>query len=159
MGRITRNNNVSNLKTQYKNLSGVKHFQVYSLIDLYARGNIFNINTLRYEINKILSSSSIQQQKQIDNYVNIIKKFLEPRKPRQKKQNEKIKELVANIEKKLKPKEKIKTYLVDALLFTTEGNVEKRPDFKKIWQIILEIISEIYTVHNHDSYRISIRSY
>jgi len=100
MGRITRNNNVSNLKTQYKNSSGVKQFQIYSLIDLYGRGNIFNINTLRYEINKILSSSSIQQQKQIDNYVNIIKKFLEPRKPRQKKQNEKIKELVANIEKK-----------------------------------------------------------
>ena len=99
MGIKTRDNNVSNLKTQYKNLSGVKQFQVYSLIDLYARGNIFNINTLRYEINKILSSSSNQQQKQIDNYVNIITKFLEPRKPRQKKQNEKIKELVANIEK------------------------------------------------------------
>jgi len=53
MGRITRNNNVSNLKTQYKNLSGDKQFQVYSLIDSYGRGNILNINTLRYETNKI----------------------------------------------------------------------------------------------------------
>jgi len=90
MSSKLRDNNVTNLKKQYKNLSGVKHFQVYSLIDLYARGNIFNINTLRYEINKILSSSSIQQQKQIDNYVNIIKKFLEPRKPRQKNKTRKF---------------------------------------------------------------------
>jgi hypothetical protein len=91
MGIKTRDNNVSNLKTQYKNLSGVKQFHVYSLIDLYARGNIFNINTLRYEIKKILSSSSNQQQNQIDNYVNIIKKFLEPRKPRQKNKTRKLK--------------------------------------------------------------------
>ena len=77
------------------------------MIDLYSRGNIFNINTLRYEINKILSPSSNQQQKQIDNYVNIITKYLEqPRKPRQKQQNEKIKELVANIEKNLNLKKK-----------------------------------------------------
>jgi len=46
-----------------------------------------------------------------------------------KKQNEKIQQLLSNIQK-IKPK--IKTYLVDALLFTTEGNKEKRPDFLKM---------------------------
>ena len=102
MGINSRDNDVSNLKTQYKNVSGVKQFQVYSLIDLYGRGNIFNINTLRYEINKILSPSSNQQQKQIDNYVNTITKYLEPRKPQQKKQNEKIEQLLSNIQKKQK---------------------------------------------------------
>ena len=100
MGIKTRDNNVSNLKTQYKNVSGVQQFQVYSLIDLYGRGNIFNIITLHCEINKMLSPSSNQQQKQIDNCVTIITKYLEPRKPQQKKQNDKIEQLLSNIEKK-----------------------------------------------------------
>ena len=56
MGRITRENNVTNLKKQYKKLTGVKQFKINSLIDLYGRGNIYNINTLRYEINKNFKS-------------------------------------------------------------------------------------------------------
>ena len=54
------------------------------------------------------------------------------------------------MKKKLKPKEKIKTYLVDALLFTTEGNVEKRPDFKKYgksyWKLSVKYVQYSVTI-------------
>ena len=128
MGRITRENNITNLKKQYTNLTGVKQFKVNSLIDLYGRGNIYNINTLRYEINKILTPSG-NQQKDIDNYFNTISKYLQLTK-QQKKQldkTDKIKTLISNIEAKIKPSDKTKTYsyLVDALLFTTNGDREK----------------------------------
>jgi hypothetical protein len=74
MSTKTRDNNVTNLKKQYKKLTGVKQFKVNSLIDLYGRGNIYNINTLRNEINKILTPSDNQQQ-QIDTYFDIITKL------------------------------------------------------------------------------------
>ena len=83
MGRITRENNITNLKKQYNKLTGVKQFKVNSLIDLYGRGNIYNINTLRYEINKILAPSGNQQQ-QMDAYLNTITKYFEPSKQQQK---------------------------------------------------------------------------
>ena len=133
MGRITRESNVTNLKKQYEKLTGVKQFKVNSLIDLYGRGKFYNINTLRYEINKILSPSGNQQQ-QMDTYLNTITKYFEPSKQQQKKQTEqadKIKTLVSNIETKIKPRQKTKTYLIDAMLFTREPKKGKRPDFKK----------------------------
>ena len=104
-----RENNVINLMQQYRKIAGVKQFEVNSLIDLYGRGNIYNINTVRYEINKKLSSSSNQQQ-QIDTYFNTITKYLEPSKQQQKQteQADKIKTLVSNIEAKVKPREKPK---------------------------------------------------
>jgi len=47
-------------------------------------------------------------------------------------------------------KEKIKTYLVDALLFTNDGNKEKRPDFTKYgkpyWKLSVKYVQYLVTV-------------
>ena len=79
MGKITRDKNADNLKKQYKNLTGSNTFKVYSLIDLYGMGNIYNMNTFRYEVNKSLSPSG----KHHDTYFNTITKYLEPSKRQQ----------------------------------------------------------------------------
>ena len=60
-----RLNNVKKLQAQYRTLKGEIKHNVVSLIDLYKRGNIHNINTLRYEINKMLSPSTNQLKKDI----------------------------------------------------------------------------------------------
>ena len=55
-----RNRNVDLLRKQYQNLKGDLKSKVNSLVDLYRQGNIFNINTLRYEINNITAKTSNQ---------------------------------------------------------------------------------------------------
>ena len=101
MGIKTRDNNVGNLKNQHKNLKGEQTTKDYSLIDLYGKGNIHNINTLRYEINKLLAPSDNKLRDQLA-YFKTMVKYLEPSKVQRKKQSEqeeKIKQLLSNIPK------------------------------------------------------------
>ena len=64
-------NNVKNLKKQHNNLRGGQTTRVYSLIDLYGKGNIHNINTLRYEINKLLTPTDSKLENQLK-YLSLI---------------------------------------------------------------------------------------
>ena len=89
-------------KINIKNLKGEQTTKIYSLIDLYGKGNIHNINTLRYEINKLLTPSDNKLQNELA-YFKTMVKYREPSKlqrKQQNKQNEKIKQLLSNIQKK-----------------------------------------------------------
>ena len=49
----SRENSVKILHQQCKHLKGEQKYKVDSLIDLYQLGNIHNINTARYDMNKL----------------------------------------------------------------------------------------------------------
>ena len=128
------------LQYQHRTLKGDKKTQVDSLIKLYEQGNIHNINTLRYEINKILSLPS----NKMTDYIKILIKYSTPSKSQEsklKKQQEteiKLKEQIKTLDliikkRKTPEKENLKEYLVEALFFTTSNNngTRGRQDFKK----------------------------
>ena len=106
MGIKTRDNNVGKLKNQHKNLKDEQKTKVYSLIDLYGKGNIHNINTLRYEINKLLTPSDNKSQNELA-YFKTMVKYLEPSKHQKIRHNANAK---YNLNKKRKLKKTIHKY-------------------------------------------------
>ena len=73
--------NIKSLQHQCRTLKGDNTNKVDSLIKLYGQGNIHNINTLGYEINKILSPST----NKLTDYIKIIMKYNTPSKAQDNK--------------------------------------------------------------------------
>ena len=122
------------LKDQYKNLKGELKLKADSIITLYRVGNIHNINTARYAINKLLTPTQKPQQKQVE-YLKTILKYTQPSKHQQKriKQAETIqsrkKENITRLFSKFDDLTS-KAYLIDILYFDNNGN--GRPDLKNM---------------------------
>jgi len=70
MTSTSRDNSVKLLQQQYKHVKGEQDYKVASLIELYKLGNIENINTARYAINRNLIPTAKPQRALLDYFKN-----------------------------------------------------------------------------------------